>query len=472
MVWRDGNGPPTGVSPSAETLTDGDQPGALQRPEIAAPHLFVVLDCSCPSAGGTRHSLANIDRVVIGRGQARGARRVVENGERVLLLSLADPYASTQHAALSRRGQSFVAEDLGSHNGTRIQGDAIDPHTALADGDVIEVGHTLLRFRASLSMPLGEPADLDSALCHGDSTMRTLHAPLARQIAALERVAPSPSPVLILGETGSGKEVVARALHRASGRSGPFVAVNCGALPAPLIEAQLFGHVRGAFSGATGDAPGLIRSADGGTLLLDEIGDLPGPSQAALLRVLQEHEVLPVGGHRPVRVDLRVAAATHRPLDELVARGAFRSDLLARIAAFAFHVPPLRDRIDDVGILLSALDCGPLRFTLAAGRALCAYPWPLNVRELHQTARVAAALAGDRAIDLEHLGPAVAARGLERSPKRQVQPDSTLDALRASLARHDGNVSAVARELGKARMQVQRWLRRYGIDARSFRRAP
>jgi DNA-binding NtrC family response regulator len=466
------NGPGSGPD---ETLTDLDTQDARPRPAIVSPHLFVALDCEHPASGAARHSLANIDRVVIGRGRTRGAQRLVEEGARTLVLSLPDRKVSKQHASISRRGASFVVKDLGSRNGTRMYGATVDAPSVLAEGDLIEIGRTILRYRAAASTQLGEPADLDLAVDPGQAVMTTVHPPLARQVAALGRLAGSSARILLLGETGTGKEVVARALHRLSGRSGPFVAVNCAALPAALLESQLFGHVRGAFSGAVGDAPGLIRSAADGTLFLDEVGDLPGPSQAALLRVLQEDEVLPVGAVRPIKLDLRVVAATNRPLEDLVRRGEFRSDLFARLAAFVFRLPPLRDRIEDLGIVLARVpDLGPLRFTPSAGRALLQYDWPLNVRELHQSVRVAAALAGEAPIDLEHLPAAVAscANRTERPMAPALQADATLDALRASLSRHQGNLSAVARDLGKARMQIQRWVKRYRLEPSSFRHRP
>src|SRR5262249_4252107 len=159
--------------------------------------------------------------------------------------------------------------------------------------------------------------------------------------------------ILLLGETGTGKEVLARSLHALSQRPGPFIAVNCGAIPENLVEGQLFGHVRGAFSGALKDEPGLVRAAQGGTLLLDEIGDLPASSQAALLRVLQESEVRPVGSTQTVKVDVRIIAATHRPLESLIKGNAFRHDLYARLAGFRFELAPLRKRKVDLGLLIA-----------------------------------------------------------------------------------------------------------------------
>ncbi len=215
------------------------------------------------------------------------------------------------------------------------------------------------------------------------------------------------------------------------------------------------------------DAPGLLRSADGGTLFLDEIGDLPAPSQAALLRTLQECEVVPVGAVRPVRVDLRVVSATHRVLDDLVAHGDFRSDLYARLAGFTFRLPPLRDRRQDLGVLVAALVGKRARALRPdAGRALLRYDWPLNVRELRQALEAAIAMAEGEAIGVAHL-PDDIAGSASASP---LGADPVQEKLVASLTQHRGNVSQVARELGTARMQVQRWMRRFGIDPGSFRR--
>jgi transcriptional regulator of acetoin/glycerol metabolism len=454
-----------------DTETDTCEAHVSSSKDITAPHLFVALECSRPAAGAARHSLANIDRVVIGRGPARTSKRSFEDGVRTLSLFLPDRRLSAQHASLVRHGSSFVVEDLASRNGTRLNGRAIAEPSVVNDGDLVEGGHTLFRYRASVTAPLGEPADLDSERDCDHTLLATIDASLARRLTALARVARSLSPVLLLGETGTGKELLARALHSASGRGGPLVAVNCGALPATLLEAQLFGHVRGAFSGALGDAPGLVRSADGGTLFLDEIGDLPAVAQAALLRVLQEHEVLPVGAVRPVKLDLRIVAATHRPLEALVARGEFRGDLYARLAGFCFTLPALRERREDLGLMLAAFREGrAMRFAPTAGRALLAYDWPMNVRELQNIVRSAAALAGEGPIEACHLRLGTTAGQPERADATSAVAfaDPVHERLLASLARHEGNVSAVARDLGKARMQIQRWLRRFAIDPRSF----
>jgi transcriptional regulator with GAF, ATPase, and Fis domain len=337
-----------------------------------------------------------------------------------------------------------------------------------------------LLYREAVAFPEDAPSVVDAgALTAPAPGLTTLSPTLAHTFERLAVVARSQVPVLVEGQTGTGKEVVARAIHDLSRRTGPFVAVNCGALPRDLIEAELFGHRKGAFSGATEEQAGLVRSANGGTLLLDEIGDLSAPSQAAFLRVLQEHEVRPVGGTRPVRVDLRVVAATHRSLDRMVETGDFRADLLARLAGHRIALPPLSHRREDLGLLLAALisRAAPslatrLQIQPAAVRAMLRYGWPANVRELEKCVATALLLAHDRGrIELEHLPEPIrdAAAALAAS-----EPEDDDEARRTEIVdlmrQHGGNVTAVARAMGKARMQIQRWMKRYDIDARSFRR--
>jgi transcriptional regulator with GAF, ATPase, and Fis domain len=259
-----------------------------------------------------------------------------------------------------------------------------------------------------------------------------------------------------------------------SRRSGDFVAINCGALTETLLESELFGHKKGAFSGATEDSTGLVRMAHGGTLLLDEIGDLPATSQAAFLRVLQEREVMAVGGTRPIPVDLRVISATHRDIEELVARGRFRSDLLARVSGFRIDLPPLRERREDLGLLIGALirrltGDATDRVTLseAAARALFRHDWPHNVRELEKVLGAAIVLAGGGAVDLPHLAEAVRTPALRPA---ETHDDELRVRLVELLTEHAGNISAVARATGKARMQIHRWMRRFGIVPEEFRR--
>ncbi len=457
--------------------------------------LYLALEGERPLGGSSRHALGGfgstglgrVDVVLFGRAAERKVERVEASGERRLVLGVADRWMSTTHARLVRVLDQWLVEDAGSKNGTFLNGEPVERAT-LSDGDLVEVGHSFFVFRAAQALPPEAPLDVAAAtLSAGPPGTATRVPALATQLARLADLARSEVSIVVHGESGTGKELAARAVHALSGRSGPFVAVNCGALPRTLLESELFGHKKGAFSGAIDDRPGLVRSAEQGTLFLDEIGDLPLDAQPAFLRVLQEREFERVGAARPLKVDVRLVAATHRDLDALVAAGGFRGDLAARIAGFTLTLPPLRERKEELGTLVADLlsrsaaeRAGRIRFGVDAARALFFHDWPLNVRELEKCLGAAAVLATDGMIRAEHLPQAVQ-RGTERG---KAQPGSAAaagddeeadrplgaaelrhkDELVALLREHAGNISAVARALGKARMQIQRWIRRYRID--------
>ena len=439
--------------------------------EAGKPCLFLVLACDRPLSPGARFSFAEADEVAIGR----AAKLSLDRSGRSLRIGVPDARVSTAHVRLQRVLGAWLVEDLGSKNGTLIDGRRID-REPLADGALLELGHTFFLFREALGGVDGAGLLDGEKLNPAAPGLATLLPSLAADFERLRLVARSRMPVVLRGESGTGKEVTASAIHRLSGRPGAFQAVNCGAIAPNLVESELFGHRRGAFSGAVDDHPGLVRGADRGTLLLDEIGDLPLAAQAALLRVLQEEEVLPVGAARPLKVDLRVVAATHRDLDSLVSQGSFRADLLARLSGYACTLPPLRERREDFSLLVAALlakiAATTLTFSPDAARALLQHSWPLNIRELEKSLSSAAVLSrGDR-IEIEHLGESV--RATPRPATRVAQLDGGPDLKRreeliALLREHGGNVTAVARAMGKARSQVQRWLRRYQIDPLSFR---
>jgi transcriptional regulator of acetoin/glycerol metabolism len=438
--------------------------------------LYVAFFCDTPLEAPSRHHLEHLSTVTLGRGRARQVRR--EPSTQTLELTLPDPWASTEHARLFRVGPSWQIEDRGSRNGVRINGRGVT-REQLSDGDLIELGHTLLLYRQVAS-----PADagldyLPGAGLQGDANFPTLSASLSSELSKAWDLASTDLPLLIQGESGTGKEVLARALSARSARPGPFVGVNCGAIPPSLVESELFGHVKGAFTGADSAHAGLIRSAQRGTLFLDEIGDLELGAQAALLRVLQEREVRPVGSARALPVDVRVLSATHRDLDALVEKGAFRADLLARLAGFRLRLPPLWQRREDIGLLIARLlaarrgELGPeLRFEPEAARRLFGYRWPLNIRELDNCLRAATVLARGGAIGEEHLpeqlraaaAPAPYVPAAELSSADREHREQLISLFRE----HHGNVSAVARHLGKARTQVQRWLKRYQLDPRDY----
>jgi DNA-binding NtrC family response regulator len=448
---------------------------------VSAPYLFRVFEYARPLAPPSRHSLADLDQVVIGRGSQNEIERLRSNGGQ-LRIAVPDRWMSSLHARFYSRGARWQLEDAGSRNGSFVDGARVAQHT-LADGDLIELGHTMFLFRV-LPRPRAETApDLDGADLDPRMGLSTLSLTLAGDLERLRRIAPSPVSVLITGESGTGKEVIARALHALSGRGGPLVAINCGALAPNLVESELFGYRKGAFSGANEDRLGLVRSAQGGTLLLDEIAELPLGAQVALLRVLQEREVVPVGATRPVGVEFRLCAATHRPVRELVDRGRIRADLLARISGYDVHLPPLRERREDLGLLIGVLlrrvadeRAASVSFTKEAARELFAYDWPLNVRELEKCLGTAVVLDGDGPIRAEHLSPEVQQARLasadQGKPPPLAEEDQRLhDRLVALLTQHRGNLSAIARELGRDRVQVRRWLRRFRIDEQMFRSA-
>ncbi len=291
----------------------------------------------------------------------------------------------------------------------------------------------------------------------------------------VRKVGPAEATVLILGESGTGKELVARALHASSRRRGrPFVAVNCAAIAEGLVESELFGHEKGAFTGATAPHGGLFKAADGGTLFLDEIGELPAPAQARLLRVLQEGEVRPVGSARTVRVDVRLLAATHRDLSAMVKAGSFRGDLYFRLRVLELKLPPLRARGGDVLVLARArlaraaarLGRPPLALSPEAEAALAAHGWPGNVRELENAMERAAVLAEGGDVLAEHLGlegdDAAAAPGAR--PSGALAADASLsldDYFRRFVLDHQDTLSEteLARRLGMSRKAL--WERRH-----------
>jgi len=305
---------------------------------------------------------------------------------------------------------------------------------------------------------------------------------------AIERVAPASAGVLIRGESGTGKELVARRVHELSERArGPFVAVNCAAIPDTLVESELFGHRRGAFTGADRDRPGKFRQADGGTLFLDEVGDMAPAVQAKLLRVLQEGIVEPLGGGDPISVDVRVLAATHRDLKAMAAESRFREDLLFRLRVVEIELPPLRDRGGDVLLLarnfLAASSRSGLTFAPETERALLAYPWPGNVRELSNAVERATIFCRSQVIQPEDLPQEVrTAATAEKDDLCTWDPDDDLQTAKrklvdrleramitVALREHGGNISQAARRLGLHRQSLQQKLHELGIAAESFR---
>jgi DNA-binding NtrC family response regulator len=387
-------------------------------------------------------------------------------------LRLSDPTVSRVHCQLSPRPDGVRLTDAGSTNGTFVDGLRIRD-AELTAGANIRVGATTLRLELGTDLvrvPLAEHHNFGK-LVGGSLEMRRLYA-------ILERVAPTETTVLIQGETGTGKELVARELHDHSARAkGPFVAVDCGAIAPNVIESELFGHVRGAFSGAVGDRRGLFEEANGGTICLDEIGELPLALQAKLLRVLENREVRRVGSNTARAVDVRLLASTNRPLARSVNEGAFREDLYYRLAVIELVLPPLRARREDVPPLAQHF------YDRFSGKrealppellaSLLTRSWPGNVRELRNFIERCVTLGGF------HLAPRAASSaesgefaqttlGVDLGkPLKEARDDAVerfeLLYLETALRRAGGNVTRAAELAGVSRRFLQRTIARLGI---------
>jgi transcriptional regulator with GAF, ATPase, and Fis domain len=423
---------------------------------------------SGPDSGAT---LALTGKAIVGSGENSALR-------------LTDTSVSRDHIELEPRSDGVFLKDLGSTNGTLVGGARVD--TAIVEQQaVISLGRTLL----SLSVDVQEediegPIELDGVVAMS-STMR-------RVFGLVERLAPSDTPVVLYGETGTGKEGLARALHaRSLRRKGPMVVVDCGSLAPQLIESELFGHTRGAFTGAVNERPGAFVEAEGGTLFLDEVGDLPLELQPRLLRALESRQIKRLGEDRHRTVDVRIVAATNRNLEAEVKAGRFRSDLYFRLAVAMLRVPPLRERREDlptlVRALLTQLGRESFELNLELLTQLASYSWPGNVRELRNV--VARAVVSDE-VTLDTMlnpqggnsppleGSAAPQRGtgpqLEvpfKEAKEKLVEAFTREYLVALLAKHDGNVTQMARASGLARTYLHDLLSRYGL-ARSERAEP
>ena len=370
-----------------------------RRRSVGALRLMVIHE-----QGATTHPLPAAGSVTLGRASQAD-------------IVLDDSRVSRVHCSLFM-GDSLTVTDMGSANGTRVRGRRLSPGEtfALRPGDVIEVGDSSLVLQSPVDLaPSWRPSAEQSGPVTGmraqvivdDEVMRRLHDLLAR-------VAQGVISVLLLGATGVGKEIFAEQLHRLSPRSaGPFLRLNCAALSESLLESELFGHERGAFTGAVQAKPGLLESAHGGTVFLDEVGELPPMIQVKLLRVIEERRVTRVGGLQPRSIDVRFVAATHRDLEDLIRRERFRQDLYFRLNGISLLIPPLRERpreLPALAALFAAESCARAGLGAApalsseALEALLAHPWPGNLRELRNVMERAVLLTDHGVIEPRHLG--------------------------------------------------------------------
>ncbi|MDY0062752.1 MAG: sigma 54-interacting transcriptional regulator [Myxococcota bacterium] len=400
-------------------------------------------------------------------------------------LLLEDTLVSRLHATVTwdPGRERYLLTNEGSRNGTMLNGQEIEQELLVA-GDLIRVGESVLRFHhLDLEVVGWKPP--------ADSLLKGRSLGLRRLLDQARRVAPTDLAVLIQGDTGTGKELVAREIHGQSKRGGRFIPVNCAAIPGELIESELFGHQRGSFSGAVRDQTGLLRAASGGTLFLDEIGDLPLPLQAKLLRVLEERQVRPVGSNKSHIVDLRFLSATNQDLQQRIAAGTFRGDLYARISQWSLLIPPLRERPEDLLPILEQTlrEHGQGRSYELDGdffEGLALWRWPFNVRELISLVRrVMVLLPEGGRMELAHLpeelrpgrvrnhhGAAANGNGNGGRAEPMLPQSNQVPSARelvALLKHYQGNVSEIAQYTGRERAQVYRWLRRYGLKPDEFR---
>jgi len=410
-----------------------------------------------------------------------GGEVVVGRTEGTLLVDSAR--VSRRHARIALRGGRLEVEDLGSRNGTRV-GSAVlrGEKREAGGGDVIKVGPLVIVVaRADRALawaspsvappPPGDEQDDDDATGReatvvADPAMLALHR-------VVERLAATTSTVLVVGETGTGKEVVAERIHRRSPRAGgAFVRINCASMPEALLESELFGHEKGAFTGADRRRAGHFEAASGGTLLLDEIGEMPLPVQAKLLRVLERRAVVRLGSSEETPVDVRILCATHRDLERDVQCGRFRQDLFYRISTFTLEVPPLRERPTEVLLLADAF---LRRFAAQAGKRapglsgeaaqrLLVHAWPGNVRELRNAMEHAIVMAEGDVVQPDHLPKGL--RGGEAKaapPMRDALEDAERSAIAAALAAENDNRTRAARRLGISRRALIYKMIKYGL---------
>jgi transcriptional regulator with GAF, ATPase, and Fis domain len=383
--------------------------------------------------------------------------------------------------------------DLGSRNGSWVDGEVAAIRRPLIPGSVLRVGDVLLVYETGRGLGEPEAADVSKEAIPGEAPVMRL---LRTQVA---RAAPDPSPALLIGETGTGKESIAAEIHRLSGRSGELIALNCAALSPQLVESQLFGHVKGAFTGAGDAQPGLFRAASGGSLFLDEIGELPSSLQPKLLRAIQEGEVQPVGSTRNVKVDVRVIAATNRNLAADVEAGTFRRDLYARLALWEIKIPALRERRGDLFEWIDRLYHrwierrssmvtgthnleGKLGFDADAAETVLLASWRENLRGVDRMVHSLGSVGHTGPVGVNHLPSwlssakdskanlmtsgararkaAAVAVASAPSPRPAVPTKAELEAV---LARTGGSIRATAKHFGRDRRQIYRWIEAFGL---------
>ncbi len=429
-------------------------------------------------------------RLTVSAGPDTG-REVVSDKERIRigahssndLILAEDRTASRHHFEIQYTERGYLLVDLNSTNGTFLDGRRVE-RAYLNSGSQIRAGSSTITF-APIDEEVTVEPDRDGQL--GGMVGQSVKM---RQIFGLiKKIAPMDVSVIIQGETGTGKELVAKAIHDNSTRKkGPFVVLDCGAIPPNLIESELFGHEKGAFTGAVASRPGAFERADGGTIFLDELGELRIDLQPKLLRVLENREVRRVGGNDVIGVNVRVIAATNRDLVKEIQANNFREDLYFRLSVINIQLPPLRQRREDIPLILRAgmsdpetiQKHGPKRFSAAALRVLAGYNWPGNVRELMNVMSHVLTFSDGEEIDVHHLPPRVQGQQKDsplpfnehlsfKDAKEQLLENFEREYIGQVLRRCDGNISRAARESGLHRKSIERLVKKYQLDTRAMK---
>ena len=473
--------PPAGESSGLWDDETGEHTGhtlVVEKRTLLKLRKCRLLVQSGPDAGKTL--ITEKERIRVGHARQAAGPEGVNND-----LSLDDKKVSRHHFEICFTDNGYLLVDLQSTNGTFLDGKRIE-RAYLATGSQIVAGDSSVLFA-----PLDEEIVVspDAEGFFAGMVGRSLKM---RQIfGLLKKVAPMDVSVIITGETGTGKELVARAVHEHSQRrKGPFVVLDCGAIPENLIESELFGHERGAFTGADRAREGAFERAQGGTIFLDEIGELGTEMQPRLLRVLENREVRRVGGSQVIDLDVRVVAATNRDLAQEVADGHFREDLYFRLSVINIALPPLRQRREDIPHLIqhtlsqpeTVQRHGVKRVTPGAMALLTTHGWPGNVREFMNVMSHVLTFSEGPDIDVQHLPPRLTGGGVQKSPlafnehlgfheaKEQVLEAFEREYLGALLKRCEGNISRAARESGLHRKSIERLLKKYELDAKELAR--
>jgi Sigma-54 interaction domain/FHA domain len=462
---------PNPIAPIGPLTTETQLDLMVRRSEVDdAPttHLVIVLEGDNPLSGGARFSLAEAGEVVLARGDERKAsRRQVGGMQSVWITTTSRLVSKKGHARLDPTPEGWAITDLDSTNGVCVNGMKAQK-ALLRPGDVFALGRV---FCMLVDYP-GDQGDLDLADANASlpGTL-TLDPVFGGRLERLRAEAKQDSPIVIVGETGTGKEFLAKAIHELSGRRGSYVGINCGAFPRELIASELFGHVKGAFTGAAGGV-GHVRRAESGTLLLDELVAAPEELQVSLLRVIQEKEVLPVGAKRPEAVNVRYIAAAQVPPEEAVEAGKVRRDLMARFV-IQLDLPPLRERREDIGIFIASkmrsLGIADRPLSFDACNRLLLHDWPDNIRELTNTIERWAAAADSGEIEPDER-PTLKPNRAPSLAKRPAVDAALADQIQAHLRDTNGNVPEVAFRLGFKRTLLYHYLKKFSIDPKTFRK--